>query len=184
MDHLKETYPTLVEEVTPSPLQLGEIQKVLSNLLKEKISIRNLPTIFEILAEYGQMTKDMDLITEYVRQGLSRQITKQFAQEGSAMQVITISGGIEKQIADNIQQTEHGNYLAMDPGVSQQILESISRETERAAGNGQPAILLCSPAVRMHLRQLVERYLPQVPVLSYNELEPSQEVQSIGIVQL
>lgn len=184
VDHLKETYPTLVEEVTPSPLQLGEIQKVLSNLLKEKISIRNLPTIFEILAEYGQMTKDMDLITEYVRQGLSRQITKQFAQEGAAMQVITISGGIEKQIADNIQQTEHGNYLAMDPAVSQQILESISRETERAAAGGQQAVLLCSPAVRMHLRQLIERYLPQVPVLSYNELEPSQEVQSIGIVQL
>lgn len=184
VDHLKETYPTLVEDVTPNPLSIGEIQKVLANLLKEGISIRNLPIIFETLADYGQLTKDMDLITEYVRQSLSRQISKQFATPGEPMYVVTLSGAVEKKIADAVQQTEHGNFLSMDPNDSQNIIESISFEMERLSQMGHLPILLCSPAVRMYVRQLIERYLPTVPVLSYNELEPDIEVQSIGVVNI
>ncbi|MFC5712130.1 flagellar biosynthesis protein FlhA [Thalassorhabdus alkalitolerans] len=183
VDHLKETYPTLVEEVTPNPLSLGEIQKVLTNLLKEKMSIRNLPVIFETMSEYGQMTKDMDLVTEYVRQALARQITKQFAVEGEPLCVITLSGGVEKAIVDNIKQTEHGNFLSMNPQDSQPIIEAAASEADRLAQMGHTPILLCSPAVRMHVRQLIERYFPQVFVLSYNELEPHVEVQSIGVVK-
>ncbi|MFD2704790.1 flagellar biosynthesis protein FlhA [Salibacterium lacus] len=182
VEHLKETYPTLVEEVTPNPLSLGDIQKVLSNLLKEKISIRNLPTIFETLAEYGALTKDMTLVTEYVRQSLSRQITKQFSPDGEPLYVVTVSGQAEKKIAEAVQQTEHGNFLAMNPDDSQSLVENIGREAERLSEMGQTPVLLCSPAVRMHISQLIERFLPQVPVLSYNELEPNIEVQSTGVV--
>ncbi|GAE29263.1 flagellar biosynthesis protein FlhA [Halalkalibacter hemicellulosilyticus] len=182
VDHLKETYPALVEEVTPSSLSTGEIQKVLTNLLRENVSIRNLPTIFETMADYGSMTKDMDLLTEYVRQSLSRQISKQMTTPGEPLYVVTLSGTIEKKIADSIQQTEHGNFLAMDPNESQRILESAASETDRLAQMGQTSVILCSPAVRMYVRQLIERYLPQVPVLSYNELEADIEVQSVGVV--
>ncbi|MBU8906995.1 flagellar biosynthesis protein FlhA [Desertibacillus haloalkaliphilus] len=184
IDHLKESYPTLVEDVTPNPLTTGEIQKVLTNLLKENISIRNLPVIFETLADYGPMTKDMDLVTEYVRQSLSRQISKQFATDGEPMYVITMSGMVEKRIAESVQQTEHGNFLSMDPNESQQIIEATVGEIERLSQMGQMPLLLCSPAVRMYVRQLLERYLQNVPVLSYNELEPDIEVQSVGVVNL
>ncbi|MFB5660548.1 flagellar biosynthesis protein FlhA [Alteribacillus sp. HJP-4] len=182
VEHLKETYPTLVEEVTPNPLSLGEIQKVLSNLLKEKVSIRNLPTIFETLAEFGPMTKDMNLVTEYVRQALARQITKQVSAPGEPLYVVTVSGSAEKQVADAVQQTEHGNYLAMNPKDSQSLIDKIGREAERISEMGQSPILLCSPAVRMYLRQLIEKFFPQVSVISYNELEPDVEVQSVGVV--
>lgn len=182
VDHLKESYPTLVEDVTPNPLSLGDIQKVLSNLLKENVSIRNLPVIFETLAEYGHLTKDMTLITEYVRQSLSRQITKQYAPEGETLYVATLSAQVEKTISEAVQQTEHGNYLSLPPEESQKIVEAIHQEAERLSQMGRSPIILCSPAVRMYVRQLTERVLPQVPILSYNELEPNVEVQSVGVV--
>ncbi|GAE24271.1 flagellar biosynthesis protein FlhA [Halalkalibacter wakoensis JCM 9140] len=184
VDHLKETYPALVEEVTPNTLSTGEIQKVLTNLLKENVSIRNLPIIFETLADYGHMTKDMDLVTEYVRQSLSRQISKQMTIPGEPLYVITLSGQVEKKVADSVQQTEHGNFISMDPNDSQAILEATAQETERLSQMGQQAVILCSPAVRMYVRQLLERYLPQVPILSYNELEADVEVQSVGVVNI
>ncbi len=183
IDHLSETAPILVEEVTPNPLSVGEIQKVLAKLLKENISIRNLPIIFETLADYGKMSTDTDLLTEYVRQNLARQITQQHLPEGSqSLKVLTVSGQVEKMIADSIQQTEHGNYLSMDPEDTQGILTSIAKKLEEQALMEQSPIVLCSPAVRMYLRQLTDRYFPNVPVLSYNELEADVEIQSIGVV--
>jgi flagellar biosynthesis protein FlhA len=184
VDHLKETYPALVEEVTPNTLATGEIQKVLTNLLKENVSIRNLPVIFETLADYGHMTKDMDLVTEYVRQSLSRQISKQMVTRGEPLYVITLSGQVEKKVADAVQQTERGNFISMDPKDSQAILESAATETDRLSQMGQQPLILCSPAVRMYVRQLLERYLRHVPVLSYNELEADVEVQSVGVVNV
>ncbi|SDY71483.1 flagellar biosynthesis protein FlhA [Evansella caseinilytica] len=184
IDHLNESYPTLVEDVTPNPLSVGEIQKVLSQLLKEKVSIRNLPIIFETLADYGQMSKDTDLLTEYVRQALSRQITKQYAVPGEPLYAVTVSGAVEKAVADAIQQTDHGNYLNLDPNTMQSIIESAMREMERMQEMGQMPLILCSPAVRMYVRHIIERYVPQVPVLSYNELEPTIEVQSVGVVNI
>lgn len=184
IDHMNETYPTLVEDVTPSPLQTGEIQKVLSKLLQEKVSIRNLPIVFESLADYGQMTKDTDLLTEYVRQALSRQITSQYVTEGEPLYVITVGGSVEKLLADAVQQTEHGAFLNLDPEQAQRVVEVVMTEVERMQETGQMPLLLCSPAVRMYVRHLIERYMPQVPVLSYNELEPTVEVQSIGVVNM
>ncbi|WLV25777.1 flagellar biosynthesis protein FlhA [Aciduricibacillus chroicocephali] len=184
IDHLQESYPILVEEVTPDPLSVGEIQKVLAKLLKEGLSIRNLPVIFETLADFSKMTNDTDLLAEYVRQSLSAQITKQYANNEHALSVVTVSGKVEKTIAEGIQQTEHGNYLSLDPEVQQSILKSISEETEKLAIREENAVLLCSPAVRMYIRQLIERFLPNVAVLSYNELEPDVQVQSVGVVNI
>ncbi|HEX7065308.1 MAG TPA: flagellar biosynthesis protein FlhA [Bacillales bacterium] len=184
IDHLKESNPTLVEEVTPEPLSVGEVQKVLSNLLRENVSIRNLPVIFEALADYGKMTRDSDLLTEYVRQSLARQISGQFVQENESLKVVTVSGGTEKKFADAIQQTEHGNYLALDPDDTQAFFDSAAQELQQLKTTNQPPVILCSPTVRMYVRQLLERYLPEVAVLSYNELEPSIEVQSLGVVNI
>ncbi|WP_144787228.1 flagellar biosynthesis protein FlhA [Lysinibacillus fusiformis] len=184
IDHLRETHPILVEELTPAPLSTGEIQKVLGKLLRENVSVRNLPIIFETLADYAKVTSDTDILTEYVRQSLARQITAQYVGDSSALKVITVSGKVEKMIADSIQQTDHGNYLAMDPQDSQTVLETIAAEIERVSFMEQSAIILCSPAVRMYLRQLTERYFPQIPVLSYNELDASIEIQSVGVVNV
>ncbi|WP_430785901.1 flagellar biosynthesis protein FlhA [Virgibacillus flavescens] len=184
IDHLKESYPILVDEVTPEPLSFGDVQKVLAKLLREDVSIRNLPIIFETLADFAKMTNDTDLLAEYARQSLSPQLTKQYANNDMSLKVITISGAVEKMIAENIQQTEHGNYLSLDPESQQLIIKTVSAEVERIALQEDSAILLCSPAVRMYLKQLVERFLPQVVVLSYNELEPNVQVQSVGVVNV
>ncbi|MFF2794432.1 flagellar biosynthesis protein FlhA [Lysinibacillus xylanilyticus] len=184
IDHLRETHPILVEELTPTPLSTGEIQKVLGKLLRENVSVRNLPIIFETLADYAKLTSDTDILTEYVRQSLARQITSQYVGDSTSLKVITVSGKVEKMIADSIQQTDHGNYLAMDPQDSQTILEIIAAEVERVSFMEQSAIILCSPAVRMYLRQLTERYFPQIPVLSYNELDATVEIQSVGVVNV
>lgn len=184
IDHLKESYPILVEEVTPSPLTIGEVQKVLGKLLKESVSIRNLPVIFETLADYGRISSDTEVLAEYVRQALARQITNQYMQGDNTLKVMTLSGKVEKLIADGIQQTEHGQFLSMDPEHSQAILESIAKQVEQMGMMNQQAIVLCSPGVRMFVRQMTERYFPQVPVLSYNELEANVELQSVGVVTI
>ncbi|QPC46361.1 flagellar biosynthesis protein FlhA [Mangrovibacillus cuniculi] len=182
IDHLKESYPILVEEVTPSPLTIGEVQKVLGKLLKESVSIRNLPVIFETLADYGRISSDTEVLAEYVRQALARQITNQYMQGDNTLKVVTLSGKVEKLIADGIQQTEHGQFLSIDPEHSQAILESIAKQVEQMGMMNQQAIVLCSPGVRMFVRQMTERYFPQVPILSYNELEANVELQSVGVV--
>ncbi|MCS0673094.1 flagellar biosynthesis protein FlhA [Cytobacillus firmus] len=184
IDHVKESYPILVEEVTPNPLSVGEVQKVLAKLLRENVSIRNLPVIFETLADFAKSTSDTDVLTEYARQALARQITNQFSQQGESIKVVTLSGKVEKMVAEGVQQTEHGNYLSMDPTVSQNILESIASQVEQLSLMEQTPIVLCSPAVRMYVRQLTERYFPQIPILSYNELEANAEVQSVGVVNI
>ncbi|WP_456275481.1 flagellar biosynthesis protein FlhA [Bacillus sp. AK128] len=184
VDHIKESYPILVEEVTPNPLSIGDVQKVLGKLLREKVSIRNLPIIFETLADFGKMTTDTDILTEYVRQALARQITSQFVSEGDVLKVVTLSGRVEKAVAEGVQQTEHGNYLSLDPTVSQDIIQAVASQVEQLSLQELQSIILCSPAVRMYVKQLIERYLPNVPVLSYNELEANVEVQSVGVVNI
>ncbi|MBC3675286.1 flagellar biosynthesis protein FlhA, partial [Bacillus pumilus] len=142
IDHLKESYPVLVDEVTPNPLAVGDIQKVLAKLLKEKVSIRNLVTIFETLADYGKLTTDTDLLTEYVRQALARQITAQYARENESLKVVTCSGRVEKVIADSVQQTEHGNYLSLDPESSESVIQSVAREIEQLSLRQETPVLL------------------------------------------
>ncbi len=184
IDHLKEEYPILVEEVTPDPLTVGEIQKVLAKLLKENISIRNLPVIFETLADFGKMTNDADLLAEYVRQALSIQITNQFVGDHDSLKVITLSNDVENHISSSVQQTEHGNYLALDPMMQEKIIKNVYAEVEKASVEHENIVILCSPTIRMYVKQLLERSLPHIAVLSYNELEPNIQVQSVGMVNV
>ncbi|MDL4840079.1 flagellar biosynthesis protein FlhA [Aquibacillus rhizosphaerae] len=184
IDHLKETYPILVEEVTPEPLATGDIQKVLAKLLREGVSIRNLPIIFETLADFGKMTNDTDLLTEYARQALATQITKQYVQQDNSLKVITVANEVERIIAEHIQQTEHGSYLSLDPDSQQLIIRSVTEKVEQLSLQEETPIILCSPTIRMYIKQLLERFFPQVVVLSYNELEPNLEVQSVGVVNV
>lgn len=184
IDHLKESHPILVEEVTPDPLSIGDIQKVLAKLLRESVSIRNLPVIFETLADFSKMTNDTELLAEYVRQALSKQITSQYAKDNDQLSVITVSGKVEKLLAEHVQHTEHGNYLALEPDQQQEVITSLYQEVEKISLQEDTAIVLCSPAIRMYLKQLLNRFLPQVVVLSYNELEPDVQVQSVGVVNI
>lgn len=183
VDNLKESYPALVDEVVPKMLSIGEMQKVLANLLKESVSIRDMVTIMETLADYAPMTKDPDMLTEYVRQGLKRSITKRFISENKA-KVITLDASLEQSIMDAVQQTEYGAYLNLDPQTVQNIYNSLSREIQRFTNIGEQPLVLASPVVRIYFKKLTEQVAPGLTVLSYNELDPSVEVQSIGVVRL
>lgn len=184
IDHLREEYSILVEEVTPEPLSIGDIQKVLSKLLRENIAVRNLPVIFETLADFSRMTNDTELLTEYVRQSLAAQITKQYVDDGNTLSVITAAPEVESLIQSNIQQTEHGNYLALDPQAQERIIQNVHQVIERATPQHDQIVVLCSPTIRMYMKQLLERTMPQIAVVSYNELEPNVQVKSVGVVNV
>ncbi|MCY9665256.1 flagellar biosynthesis protein FlhA [Paenibacillus alginolyticus] len=184
IENVRESYPALVDDLIPSVLSVGDVQKVLAKLLREKISVRDLVTILETLADYGSYTKDPEILTEYVRQSLSRQITQQFTSLGDSLKVITVGPSVEKKIADSVQQSDQGSYLALDPSSSQIIYHRVSEQVSKLIQSGQQPVILTSPTIRMYLRQLLERTLQDIPVLSYSELEPSVEIQSMGVVNL
>lgn len=184
IENVRETAPAVVEELVPQLMTIGEVQKVLMKLLKEKVSIRNLLVILETLADYASQTKDTDLLTEYVRQSLSRQITLQYATQKEPLQVITAGASLEKKFADSVHRTEQGNYLSIDPESSQTIFQKITEQAAQLQQTGVQPILLTSPAIRIYMRQFVERFAPDLPVLSYNELETEIEIQSVGVVNI
>jgi len=183
IDNVKETHPALIDELVPKTLGIGEIQKVLANLLKESVSIRDLVTIFETLADYGTITRDTDLLTEYVRQNLSRAISRKFLNQ-QTNNIITLDPDLEQTIMDSVQQSEQGSYLALDPETTQRIFEKLSQEIRRFSSIGQQPILLTSPIVRIYFKRLSEQVTPDLIVLSYNEIDPSIEIQSIGMVSI
>ncbi|MHA0855981.1 flagellar biosynthesis protein FlhA [Paenibacillus sp. CMAA1364] len=184
IDNLRESYPVLVDELIPSVLSVGDIQKVLAKLLREKISVRDLVTIFETLADCGTYSKDPDVLTEYVRQSLSRQITQQYSQKGETLKVITVGPTLEKKISESVQQSEQGSYLALDPVSAQTVYQKLNEQINRLLQSGQQPIFLTSPTIRMYLRQVIDRSMQDIPVLSYSELEPNVEIQSVGVVNL
>lgn len=184
IENVKESYPALVDDLIPNVLHIGDVQKVLAKLLREKISVRDMVTILETLADYGGYTKDPDVLTEYVRQALSRQISQQFTTSGDSLKVITVGPALEKRIAESVQQSDQGTYLAMDPGTTQTIYQRITDQVTKLLQAGQQPIILTSPTIRMYLRQLLERTMQDIPVLSYSELEPNVEIQSMGVVNL
>ncbi len=184
IENVKENYPALVDDLIPNVLSLGDVQKVLVKLLREKISIRDLVTILETLADYGTYTKDTEILTEYVRQALSRQITQQYTTSGESLKVITVGPTLEKKIAESVQQSDQGSYLALDPTSTQVIYQRINDQVTKLIQAGQQPVVLTSPTIRMYLRQLLERTMQDIPVLSYSELEPNVEIQSMGVVNL
>jgi len=183
LDNLKQTHPVLVEEVVPKLMTVGEVQKVLQNLLKENVPIRDLVTILETLADYANLTRDPDVLTEYVRHALSRTITKRFI-SGDKASVITVDPAVEQLIMDSIKQTEQGTMISLDPNKIRAILTSLSGEIRKLNGTNIQPIVVTSPIVRIYFKRLIEQSLPDLPVLSYNEIEPFVELQSVGTVKV
>jgi flagellar biosynthesis protein FlhA len=180
LDMVSETHPKVVEELVPKVLSIGEVQKVLQNLLKERVSIRDAVTIFETLADYGTYTKNVNVLTEYCRQALGRSICKAYQNESSELPVFTVNPELEKSISDAVMHTDQGSYLALEPRQAKDVMNRFRRSVESAAG-GSP-VILCSPNVRMYVRQLLERFLPNVAILSHNEIPSNVRVISLGMV--
>ncbi len=184
LEHLAKTHPKSVEELTPSLLSLGGIQKVLQNLLREGVSIRDMLTIVETLADYAPVTKDPDVLTEYVRQKLARAIVNPHIAEDGMLPVITLDQDIEEVLLSSIKHTEHGSYLSVEPKVATSIANSVSKQIEKTMTTGLQPILLCSPALRRHFRRMVEQFAPSIMVLSHNELPNNIRFKSLGKVNL
>ena len=182
IDHAKEQAPAVVEELIPDILSLGQVQKVLENLLHERVSIRDMVSILETLADQAQITKDLDRLTEHVRQALARQILQPLVGKDKKLPVITLDPKIEQQILDSIQPSDYGTYLALDPKILQLLVQNLSREVEKVMLKGLTPVIVCAPLVRINLKRVTERQLPQLMVLSYNELVQGVEVQAVGMV--
>jgi len=184
LDSLKDTHPKVIEELVPAQLSLGGVVKVLQNLLKEQVAVRDLLTIVEALADWAPSVKQLDLLTEYVRQALSRSITAQYLSPESEVTVASLAHSLERRIAQAIERTDGGEFLAIDPQTAQGIMQRLSEQIEKfAALNTQP-IVLCSAQLRLHFKRLVDRFIPNLTVLSYDEIMPNVKIQSIGIVEL
>lgn len=183
IDNVKESNSALVDELVPKLMSYGEIQKVLGNLLKEKVSIRDLVTILETLADYCLITKDANMLTEYVRQALGRSITKQYIPDKKA-KVVMLDPDLERRIMESIQQSEHGSYISMDPGTNQVILNNLSVYIQKLVSIGEQPIVVTAPIVRFYFKALTEQLIPDLIVLSYNEIDPDVEIQSIGTVKI
>ncbi|HHW15031.1 MAG TPA: flagellar biosynthesis protein FlhA [Firmicutes bacterium] len=184
IDGVKENYPAVVEELVPDLLTMGEVQKVLQNLLREGVSIRNLVTILETLADFARVTKEVDTLTEYVRQALGRQICAGLAGSDGRLWVVTLDPVVEDTLARGIQRTEQGVYLSLEPGWAQKVLNRVAAELEKLAAGGHNPVILCGAEVRPHVRRLVERVSPKVNVLSYNEVPSGAEIEAVGTVTL
>lgn len=182
VNNLKESNPSLIEELTPKLLGLGEIQKVLQNLLREGISIRDLLTIFETLADYAPTTRDTDILTEYVRQSLKRAISSKYFGGNETTSVVTLDPKIEQEIMGSVKQTEQGAYLNLDPERTKAIMSSVGGEVQKLENLGKNPIVITSPIVRMYFKRLTEDYFKDLIVVSYNEIESNVELQSVGMV--
>ena len=182
VNNLKESNPVLVDELIPKLLGLGEVQKVLQNLLSEGISIRDLLTIFETLADHAAVTRDTDVLTEYVRQSLKRAISNKFFPANETTSVITLDPKIEQEIMSSVKQTEQGAYLTLDPERTKAIMASLEQEAAKLENMGKTPIVITSPIVRMYFKKLTEDYFKDLIVVSYNEVESNIELQSVGMV--
>ena len=184
IDNIKESNKTLVDELVPKLLGVGDIQKVLQNLLREGISIRDLITIFETLADYAATSRDTDILTEYVRQSLKRAISNKYFGDGDMSSVVTLDPKIEQMIMGSIKQTEQGAYISLDPAVTKKILKSTEVEIQKLENKGQAPIIITSPIVRMYYKKLTNDYFKDLIVISYNEIDSNIELKSVGVVTI
>ncbi len=182
VNNLKETNPSLVEELVPKLLGIGEVQKVLQNLLREGISIRDLLTIMETLADYAVTTRDTDILTEYVRQSLKRAISSKYFPANETTSVVTLDPKIEQEIMGSVKQTETGAFINLDPARTKAIIASVGKEVQKLENLGKNPIVITSPIVRMYFKRLTEDYYRDLVVVSYNEIEVNVELQSVGMV--
>lgn len=182
INNLKENNPTLVEELVPKLMSVGEIQKVLQNLLEEGISIRDLLTIFESLADHAASTHDPDILTEYARQSLKRAISNKYFSGNDTTNVVTLDPTVEQEIMGAVKQTEQGAYLTLAPDRIQKIVDSVKQEVEKLENMGKMPIIITSPIVRIYFKKLINDYVKDLTVVSYNEIESNVELQSVGMV--
>jgi flagellar biosynthesis protein FlhA len=184
VDTIKKTHPAVVKELVPDQLSLGEVQKVLQNLVRERVSVRDLVTILETIADNVNMSKDPEVLTECVRVALSRVICKEYMNNEGVINVITLDPQIEQLIAQSIQRTEMGSFLALDPNMGQEVLMSIGQEVGKLQERGLQPIILCAPQIRPALKRLTDRSFPNLVVLSWNEIAPKVNVNSVGMVSI
>jgi flagellar biosynthesis protein FlhA len=184
LDNLKGAYPKVVEELVPNLLPLGGVVKVLQNLLREQVPIRDLLTIMESLGDWAPMTKDIDVLTEHVRQAMARTITNLYQTDGGEIPIISLAQDVEKTISDSIQKTDQGSFMAMEPNDAQNIMNSLAKRIEHISSLNQQPIILCSGQIRSHFKKFLDRFIPNLVVLSYNDIVNSAKIQSLGTVGL
>jgi len=182
LDAVKAQAPALIDELTPNMLSLGAIQKVLQNLLRERISIRDLRTILETLADYATVAKDPELLTEYVRSALRRAISKQYQNPDGKLPVITLDHNFEETLTSGVQRTDYGSFLALEPGIAQKALHLLSQAAEAVGLMNEIPVVLVPPAIRLPLRKLTEKVLPGLVILSHNEVDGP--IRTLKVVKL
>ncbi len=184
LDTLKETHPKVVEELVPNLLPLGGVVRVLQNLLREQVPIRDLLAICETLADWAPATKDLDILTEHVRHALARTTTKMYLTPEGKIAAITLGHNLESTLSGALQQTEHGTFLSLDPNIAQQIMNKLAESFEKLSLLNYSPIVMCSAQIRYHFKRLVERFMPRVAVLSYDEILSQIEIQSLDVLEL
>mgnify|MGYP000179701203 CR=1 FL=1 len=184
LDKIKETHPKVIEELIPGMLTLGDVHKVLQNLLKEQIPIRDLLTILEVLADWAPFSKDTLVLTEYVRQALARTITRLYQSPDGTITVINLDHKLEETLLKAIQHTDQGSYLAVEPNFVQKILSKLNQILESFSPIETQPIILCSPLLRPHFRNLISRFIQNFVVLSPNEISPNVQINSIGVIKV
>ena len=182
IDYIKEQNPAVVQELIPDLASIGDIQRVLCNLLQERIPIRDLATILEAMADYARLTRDPDILTEYVRQALKRHITKKYADEDGRISVVTMDPSLEEYLRESLQPSDFGSYLVVDPARAQNMVQQINRHLEDMAAQGRNIAILCAPILRIYLRKLLDKFIPGIVVISYNEIEASVELDIVGMI--
>jgi len=184
LDKLKEKYPKLVEDLVPNILDLGLVHRVLQNLLKERISIRNLQTILEVLASYGTQSKNVDYLTEKVRIALKRQISESLLAPDGKLYVFTLASSIEQFLAKNIQQTDDGKDIVVDPSFGQKLLSALMKKVDEINMKGLPPVLVISPPIRLPFRRFVEKFIPNLNIISHNEIADNVKIETLGNVEI
>jgi flagellar biosynthesis protein FlhA len=184
IEMVKNTNAAIVRELIPDLLSLGQVHKVLQLMVRERVSIRDLSTILERLADYAHLSRDINILAEYVRQSLARQICEKYSSKDGVITVVTIDPALEETLIGSIHQSEYGSFLAVDPNVGEKILVQISGHLRNFKRMKLKPVILCSPRLRPHFKRFIERSFPDVAVLSYNEIVPQVKVQSIGMISI
>jgi flagellar biosynthesis protein FlhA len=184
LDTLKETHPKVIEELVPNQMSLGGVVKVIQNLLAEQVPVRDFLTVVEAIADWAPTIKNLDQLTEYVRQALFRTITKQYQTEVGDVMVISLAQPLERKIAESIERTEQGEFLAIEPPVAQHMMQKLAVQLEKFAPLNLQPVVLCSAQIRLHFKKLVDRFIPNLTILSYDEIMANVKIQSIGVVEL
>ncbi|MBP7461854.1 MAG: FHIPEP family type III secretion protein, partial [Candidatus Delongbacteria bacterium] len=182
LDNLKKENTSLVDDLIPTMLSVGTIQKIMQNLLREQIPVRDLETILECLSDYAVLTKDVDLLTEYVRTALNRTITHQYRSENNEIKVLTVDPKLEKSMMDIIKNPNFNGRVVLSPPVYSKLQQDLSRKIKQMLDAGYQPIIVCSPAIRLHFRRLIEELFPSVIILSYNEITTGTSIISVGMV--